>query len=354
MLYLVHISGTEGVIMKFYKPNDDNKIHINLSSYAMSIIDDDMFTFGVNNKSTFINIVFENYKEDATSSISIKTEEYKTKLNLLLCNFSNNTKESIIDTLSKEYKMKLQKSITSEKGVGIKIRLNNNNTKYLIDDFFEEGTNYSQSIGKYLKAIIEEYCRKPYITREKIFFKDKYELIKSAIEDKKRILLWHKSYDTKHIILPFSITQDNNNLYNYIVGFEITDQDIKSKKIFVMRLSNIQEIRITPVRASISKNDVLKIQNALQDKGVQFLSQDMNTYKIRFSDSGLNKYNSIHHLRPNYTHVDSDGIYTFICTSSQFEFYFFKFGADAEVIEPAEMREKFVTMYQAAANLYKN
>ena len=42
----------------------------------------------------------------------------------------------------------------------------------------------------------------------------------------------------------------------------------------------------------------------------------------------------------------------FQCTEAQAEFYFFKFGKDAQIVRPLRLREKFQAMYEAAAGAY--
>ena len=52
-----------------------------------------------------------------------------------------------------------------------------------------------------------------------------------------------------------------------------------------------------------------------------------------------------------YTQKKED-VYIFNCTKAQAEFYFFKFGSDAEILSPVDLRDKFALMYKDAAAVY--
>ena len=63
------------------------------------------------------------------------------------------------------------------------------------------------------------------------------------------------------------------------------------------------------------------------------------------------KYRRQTHLRPVLVRREEDR-FVFQCTLAQAEFYFFKFGKDAEILRPEPLREKVKTMYEEAAKAY--
>lgn len=48
-----------------------------------------------------------------------------------------------------------------------------------------------------------------------------------------------------------------------------------------------------------------------------------------------------------------ENIYVFDCSFQQVEYYFFKFGKEAEVISPVELRDKFKNDYIEACEIYR-
>ena len=90
----------------------------------------------------------------------------------------------------------------------------------------------------------------------------------------------------------------------------------------------------------------------MADKGIPFLLNDVVEIGIRLTPEGISKYNSILHLRPPYTRKTKDGLYIFHSTEMQIEFYFLKFGKDAEVLYPQSLRNKFRLEYEKALKKY--
>ncbi len=74
---------------------------------------------------------------------------------------------------------------------------------------------------------------------------------------------------------------------------------------------------------------------------------------VKLTKAGVNKYHRQTHLRPSLVREQEDGVYVFKCTTVQAEFYFFKFGKDAEILFPIDLRERFESMYKDAANIYQ-
>lgn len=68
-------------------------------------------------------------------------------------------------------------------------------------------------------------------------------------------------------------------------------------------------------------------------------------------------YESQLHLRPPFIarteSSDATWIYDFSCTQAQAQFYFFKFGPEAEVLYPPHLRTIFISQYANAIAQYK-
>ena len=64
--------------------NEDQRISINLSDFANYIIETDMVTFGKDKRSTFINIVIKNFKDEAKSTITTSSFVSSTRWQISL------------------------------------------------------------------------------------------------------------------------------------------------------------------------------------------------------------------------------------------------------------------------------
>ncbi len=343
--------------MAFSDINDERRIYINLSDYALSTIYDDMFSFDVATESSFINKIFKNYRNDAMASVFLQTEKYKINLYNELNHIQSEDKRNIIESLAHNYAQTLmERNLSYPKGKSRKYKLNTDNLyNYLCDtDYCNEDIYYQDKISLYLKAVIEEYCRKTYIEREYIYYKDPINILKTAITTKKLISV-QLDNELEYKIKPYSIISNKENTYNYLVGYSpVVKDNTTTDAPYPVRISRIRKIKVLSANAFISKEKADTLLNLINKKGVQFLSSKECSFTVELTDLGLKMYNSIHHMRPTITEKSSDGhTLTFMCPQSQFEFYFFKFGADAKVIFPHETRERFKELYTAALQSYQ-
>lgn len=344
--------------MPFKYLNDENKQHINLSLTATAIIENDMFSFNVTSKSGFINQIISNYRENSEASISISEKRKKKEYERILCSehsINPDNKVELINLLVKEYVNKLiKKSMNYNKGKSFKFRINKENQEYLTQEC-NENEYYCDNIGKYLKALIEDYCTKSYLKREMIFFKTYFTTIEQAINEKKLLKIQLSNGRYKYI-QPFKVMTDPLSMYHYLIGYSNDKSNIhKKSQSFSYRITNLRKVKMLQESIHISENCSKNLLNEIQSRGVQFMSEDTCIIKIYLTDAGITKYNRLLHLRPQYTSIDNDKhIYTFDCTARQIEYYFFKFGEDAKVIYPDEIRKKFKSMYLNAVRQYND
>ncbi|WP_456297519.1 hypothetical protein [Catonella morbi] len=103
----------------------------------------------------------------------------------------------------------------------------------------------------------------------------------------------------------------------------------------------------------LTKSDIENIEKEIRNKGVQFMRGESHEIKIRLNEEGQKLYNRILHLRPKYVRIEEKNIYVFDCSLKQIEYYFFKFGKEAEIISPPQLREKFKNDHLEAYEVYK-
>lgn len=347
--------------MPFQKINENNKLHINLSYGALTIIRNDMDCFQVKHRSTFINQIIANYKQEAEASISISSEAYQAELEGKLTksgmkNLKN--KKEFVDMMVGEHTRTIKEKIKNYgKEKGFKIRLNESNIKYLCGEDSDCRENiYYDACSAYVKAILEEYCRKDFVEREMVYAKELFDQIGEAIVMERWVEVTFVSGE-KVKIKPYAITTDPLSMYHYVIGYEnVMGVDGKrEKRSFSCRIANLKRVRRMKKQAFISARDKKKLDSEIRSKGAQFMCEDVIRCTVRFTDMGIRLYNRMLHLRPIAVEISEDGhIYTFECSQKQIEFYIFKFGGEAEVLSPEFLRDKFREKYQAAVNVYNS
>lgn len=328
--------------------NEDQRISINLSDFANYIIETDMVTFGKDKRSTLINIIIKNFKDEAKSTISTSSEAYRAEIEEIL-----RKKDIVVEKDNHILKALVEHNIKNiiatnyKKGNAFKIRLKNANVDYFINESLDS-EYYANSLGAYVNALLEEYTRLSYKKRETIIYKDEFGTINKAINERKVLritLVWGEIKKIK----PFKICEDNQRLYYYLVGY-----DKESMRSISYRIVDFESVICLQEKAVLTKSDVENLEVDLLNKGVQFMRGESHEIKIRLADEGEKLYKRILHLRPKYTRIEEDNVFVFDCSFKQIEFYFLKFGKEAEIISPLELREKFKNTYLEAYELYKD
>lgn len=349
----------------FDKNIDHEKQHINLSDAAWLVIEDDIRNFYTyEDKETFsgfMNTIFINYHEDADASLSSRREEYRSKLDDILFDGNKHTEE-IKQKLLRNYVLELkEKAFSYPKGEGRKFRLNVKSQELLTNH--PDGKEYNHMRGDYLKAIYEQYATLPTYIREQIFFKDTINDINNAIVigKKIRISLLSKTNQTseisqlKFLVKPYTIRQDKTKTFNYLIGYSLrlneNNEPISNERISCFRISRIDSIKLVST-SFISKEKKLEIEKTIKEKGVQFMAGELADITVTFTIKGFDDFNRQSYMRPQFYDKVDKNTYIFHCTEFQAISYFFKFGMDAQIIEPIELRNKMKSRYETALNAY--
>jgi hypothetical protein len=333
----------------------DYKQHLNLSIEASNVVENDMSAFDVKSRSTFLNRIFTNFYEDAEASISIRCEQEKERLLRVLDSLPESMQSKALNLLTKDFQTVLQQKVAYyPKSSGFKFRINQRNFRYLTEDTSYPEEKFYERMGQYFKAVIEEYACKPYRDREKIYFSEIFGTIEMAIGLERQISMV-LSQGATHCISPYKIESDPLSMYHYLIGkkLQLNETEHRLPGYFSYRITNIKEIKLLKSkRGHLTKDEKHWIDNELLRKGVQFMSSETSKICVRFTSAGLVKYRRLLHLRPPYSEVLDENTYVFHCTETQAEFYFFKFGEDAQIVEPVSLAQKFERMYINAANCY--
>lgn len=335
---------------------NNNKQHLNLSELAYEVILSDMFTFGEKKLSGFINTVFEHYCPMAEASIARTLNYLNGELSKLLSDVSvdERTKKRLINKLISQKKDVLIEKVESYgSGKAFKFWLNKSNLEFLTEPKSEcdEDQFYSRR-GKYLKSVIEEYARLPYIERERVYFSPFVKEIQNAIRDEKQLRVVTDA-DTIYSVYPYKILSDPLYITNYLVGYctryNYPDDE---KRPCSFKISALKSVRMEKSKSAFLKDSVWKqLTKTIASRGVQFMVGSEAEIHVKLTKVGVYKYRRHTHLRPPLVRTEND-VYVFQCTTAQAEYYFFKFGKDAKIILPIELRNKFMKMYEDAASEY--
>lgn len=353
----------------------ENKQRLTLSNHAHTVLVNDVGVFQPENtlkrgsgelSSNIINHLLRVFRADATSSVSIALGRKRQELNSLFEGMRNQSSRNEAISISlAAYEKQLLDEVTrrlKEKGYSFSIRIDKENLEFLASEEGQaEGSLYGDNVGRYIKAVIEEYCERPYVEREKIYFKELLEDVERAKVSQKllKFTLYSRNISLngeKNSILymkPSCIQEDDERMYNYIVGMIASSQD-GPWQIGSVRLTSIKTCTMQSHSGKIISKSEKEIREAIKQRGVQYLSAYSNTGKVvvQLTPEGEKMYRQILHLRPLYIKKEGS-IYEFDCTIRQVDNYFFKFGHNAKVLEPQYLADLFMRRYQSAARQYE-
>lgn len=353
----------------------ENKQRINLSdrAYAVLLNDSDAFRAEDSTKkqrsgpaSYIINHIFRCFRETAHSSVALACQNRKVELEKALAPVQPAAaREHAIQLLMEEYQTQLAEELgrRGEKGHGFSFRIDIENLSYLAsEDSQRERRFYSDRVGDYIKAVLEEYAELPPVERERIYYRNILDEIQLAIAQRTMLKLTMRTVSkgrngTANNILyvkPLGVQQDSEGLYNYLVGINAT---VKGGPWApgAIRLTSIKDAHYLKQAAAVTKEERKFIKNEIRRNGVQYLSDSGSAgiVKVRFTPEGERQYYRILHLRPLYTTHPEPLVYEFSCTRFQAETYFFRYGHNVKILEPKNLADKFMRRYQSAAKQYE-
>lgn len=376
--------------IKRFHFNEEGRIRLNLSNDAYIVIQDDIRNFGENgNYSGFLNRIFENYHDKADASIFERVGEKRDYYNrmfneensLVFKKIDENVTKKFVDALVYVYQKELEKKATSYEKGDYKdtdkkpiFSINKGNIEILKSDenIRKNAKYYAGSPHEYLKAIFEEYAKKPVCERERIYFAQTVDEIEAAIEAERKLKITMtesrgadgKLHKNQFYFIPYKIMQDKSETYNYLVGFSQKNGDDnpirigeegKEDNLYPIRLSRIEKAKYEKsMRAVIPKDVKKKIDKKIAARGVQNLFSENMEFVVKFTESGEDQLSRQLFMRPRNFEKKSNGLYVFKCTEFQLIAYLFKFGKDAQVISPLETREKMKEKYKQAYDEYIN
>ena len=370
----------------------EQRQHINLSHHAWSVIESDMAAFDLSSSvSGFLNEVIINFIEDSRASVTIakrkkmhdleasylasrsklkKPRESPGAISRRDTGELNPEEHRILKRLADNYALELSEAMNSfPKGSAVKIRLRNEVYDLIHfangDDWCE--SEYYQSVGAYLKAIIEDYATQSFYRREAILYKDTIAQIESELElppEQRRIIRIEQTFrgETRRFdVKAFKLLPDPNTNYHYLVCLsKRAEEPGIPNRITSFRISRISKVKPRARSVGFGRIPAKKereIEEAIAGKGVQYLVGDSVEIRVQLTKRGFGMYRSILHMRPPVVSPpaekgDGSIILVFNCTELQIKNYFFRFGPDAVVISPEQLRADFLSEYKNALDAY--
>lgn len=220
----------------------------------------------------------------------------------------------------------------------------------------ERSHSQSNGISGYFSLLLMSYCELAMYKREQIIFCDIYEKLKKVSNHKtrSRIKFGIKNSNVIHEVIPYEIAVSKEEMYNYLISAEI----VNGKQVETpFRLTHIVSVNSVPGDTVIDSDVERHLMN-MDKYGPQYsIEEDVKTC-VRLTDQGVDAYSKIYFGRPeripNTDDPRDDGTYYYFdCSTNQIFLYFRRFGCEAEIIYPEELRNRMKEFHANALAIYK-
>lgn len=215
--------------------------------------------------------------------------------------------------------------------------------------------------GTFVSRLLEAYAEKPYYLREQIYFSNFIKKITNVNTCENLISVRYRDNENAMLIYPHDIRTDEWSSYNYLIGVDITNACSEAEERLVnLRISYISHLKVVKIKDPYPqcRYSAAEIEERIDASGIQFVASEPVKIRVKLPSGrgkGKDMYDHMVFMRPPISEMpENDDIYTFYCTEAQARFYFFKFGAEIEIIEPESLRKEFLNLYGQAYKLYKN
>lgn len=323
------------------------KIKINLSKKTLNDLLNDMSTFeyykknGEINKNGFINTLLKNYFSIYDGKVNKQIETY-TKIIKQHIYQDNKVTELVNSLISSSELLPFEIDKNIETSISFKLI----NSNYNIFRVIESKYLANQSISSFFRNLIESYLSLPKYKREQIIYLETYELLMDAINDERKIKVFLKN-DNEREILPYKITTNKEEIFNYLIGLNFSKEKCT---VCSIHLSRIEYIYLLKEKYSLEEENIVKLERVIEN-GAQFPYTNSCIAKIKLTKEGQRLYKKKYLNRPQVEKIEDD-IYHFNCSFDQLVLYFFSFGKEAKVLSPEYLSDILKKRYLEAYNSY--
>ena len=337
--------------------SEQEKINIYVPREVGELLDSDNEMFEVFkrdgrtlNRNQFLTQLVTGYYDVYARELQAKSEAILQALSPL--HADRKTCEQVVSTLLEEISLPRTSKRVGRNAMQFSLKPTNK-TETLISRIRGEIEN-NDYVSRYFVRMLTSYSEKPFSQRERIVFKDNYEILAACC--KKQHPVYFVTTANKHDVhevVPYKITTGQEEMYNYLLC-QVENEQTHQPEARAYRLNRIRGINRSE-KAAILQDDVKQRLEVMRKQGPQYAINDEMEVCVRLTPKGRGMYNKIYFGRPAYFREENkaDGCYQYYqCSHNQLELYFRRFGAEAEVISPESLRNKMVEFYRLASLAY--
>ena len=200
------------------------------------------------------------------------------------------------------------------------------------------------SLSEYFRNMFSSYAALPQDEREKIIFMPQYVALMEAIKAKKQVFVT-TSHARQKQVAPYAFACSKEELHCYLLGTADKGACVP------LRLSRVVSVVRLEEDAVFDKEQVAMFAR-MTAFGPQFsYGKAETTAAVRLTERGKSMFTALYVHRPVPVKTEGDMFY-FDCSHMQLAQYFVRFGKEAFVVEPLELRRRIKRFFLAGLKSY--
>ena len=337
--------------------SDQDKINIYVPREVGELLDSDNEMFemfksdGVTpNRNQFLTQLVAGYYDTYTRELQVKYEAILEELSLT--QVDRKTREQIASNILKRLTLSRTNKRIGKTAMHFSLKPTNK-TESLIRKIRRE-IEKKDYVSRYLANMLASYSEKPFSQRERIVFRDSYDILVACCKKQQPVYFVSTTNEqVDHEVVPYMIATGQEEMHNILLCQEENKQT-HQLEAQAYRLNRIRGINRSERVATLQDNVKQRLE-AMRKQGPQYAINDDVEVCIRLTKKGRGMYKKIYFGRPSYIREENkpDGCYQYYqCSYNQLELYFRRFGADAVIISPESLRSKIADFYRMASESY--
>lgn len=320
------------------------KITLSKSVYDILIKDCELFEFYKKdktlNKNLFLITLILNYYEEFSSSQKELAVNLKRVLSAYRTAEPSFAAEEILKLMNKTAE-------DTDKKESVIINLKPTKASEATLEYIEAILIGNQSVSSYYRQLFSSYSRLPRDKRELIIFKDSYTKLTESVRQNVMVYFTTTRSEKGNKASVYTMESSKEELFNYVL---LCIEGVPA----TFRLARIKSVKLLK-KAREDFENALPFFNKMRVYGPQYLitHKDDMPVKIKMTPQGESAYEKIYLYRPKYSRKDGN-IYTFECSYIQIIHYFSRFGKDAVLLEPKELKTKMMYFYKNGYDSYNH
>ena len=292
------------------------------------------------NLNDFLNTLIINYHEAFSASEEALHDDMRKALANIPETYRGDAFDAILKALAKREKQQYE-----GKGVSLSFKPTKESERATI--MIEHVLLHDESLSSYYRRLFLSYTQKPKNEREKLLYRQNYELLIHAAKKGVKVCMSLSNDTVVSGASIYAIAPAKDELFNYVLSYD-------GEKNQTTRLAKIHTVSLLPDKASIPKDCAALFERQIAC-GAQYpmYATDNTPIRVQLSQKGKALFEKIYLYRPTPTKIEGD-IYTFECSANQVLYYFERFGDNALILFPKRLGISMRNYYHYAAKKYRS